>query len=116
MVNFDQIVDLHRSTLSSMALRGPTTKEVCPIAYPKSLRLLIREKLESGALPRNGLRRVWGGPGNGESCIACNETIAKTQFVMEGMGEDGSALQFHVACFSLWNAKRTGPAGVESEG
>jgi len=54
------------------------------MAYPKSLRLLIRRRIESGVLPRSGLQRVSGGPGKGESCVACVEIIAKSQFAMEG--------------------------------
>lgn len=77
-----------------------------PMAYPKSLRLLIRERLESGVLPRNGLQRVSGGPGNGESCVACREIIAKSQVAMEGTGEHRTIFQFHVGCFSLWNVER----------
>ena len=76
------------------------------MAYPKSLRLLIRERLESGVLPRNGLQRVSGGPGNGESCVACSEIIAKSQFAREGTGEDRTVFQFHVGCFSLWDVER----------
>ena len=83
------------------------------MAYPKSLRFLIRGRLESGALPRQGLVRVSGSPGNGESCVACSEIIAKSQFAMEGIGENRTVLQFHVGCFSLWNLERT-VGGVES--
>jgi hypothetical protein len=76
------------------------------MAYPKSLRLLIRGRLESGVLPRNGLQRVSGAPGNGESCVACSEIIAKSQFAMEGTGEHRTVFQFHVGCFSLWDVER----------
>jgi hypothetical protein len=64
-------------------------------------------------ISRNGLRRVSGGPGNGESCVACNEIIGKTQFAMEGIGDHLTALQFHVGCFSLWNIERAALAGAE---
>jgi hypothetical protein len=84
------------------------------MAYPKPLHLLIRGLLESGVLPRKGLQRVSGGPGNGESCVACSDVIAKSQFAMEGIGEHRTVLQFHVGCFSLWNTERTALAGVES--
>ena len=103
-----------------MGRRGSTAKEDRPaylwgrpMAYPKSLRLLIRGRLESGDLTRNGLRRVSGGPGNGESCVACNEIIAKSQFAMEGIGDHRTPLQFHVGCFSLWNIERAALAGAE---
>jgi hypothetical protein len=85
-----------------------------PMAYPKSLGLLIQGQLESGVLPRKGLQRVSGGPGNGERCVACSAIIAKSQFAMEGIGEHRTVLQFHVGCFSLWNIERTALAGAES--
>ena len=94
-------------------LGSPANLSDRPMAYPRSLRLLIRGRLESGDLTRNGLRRVSGGPGNGESCVACNEIIGKTQFAMEGIGDHLTALQFHVGCFSLWNIERAALAGAE---
>jgi hypothetical protein len=84
------------------------------MAYSKSLRALIREGLESGALTRKGVQRVSGGPGKGERCIACHGIIAQTHFAMEGIDDHGTTLQFHVECFSLWNIERTALAGVES--
>ena len=84
------------------------------MAYPKSLRLLIRGRLESGALTRKGVQRISGSPGTGESCIDCHGIIAETQLAMEGIDERGTVLQFHVECFSLWNIERTALAGVES--
>ena len=77
-----------------------------PMAYSQSLRLLIRARLESGVLPRSALQRVSGGPGNGESCIACSEIIVESQFAMEGTGERRTVFQFHVDCFSLWDVER----------
>ena len=78
---------------------------------PISLRSLIRAKLTDGRLPQDSIPRVWGGPSNGEMCDACEETIGAHQFVMEAVSTDRSkrALQFHVACFNLWDAERTVP-------
>ena len=53
-------------------------------------------------------------PGNGESCVACSEIIAETQFAMEGIGAQRTVRQFHVGCFSLWNIERTAVTGIES--
>jgi hypothetical protein len=39
------------------------------------LRLLIRSKLADGRLPVNGIPRMWGGPGAGESCDACEGIV-----------------------------------------
>jgi hypothetical protein len=59
-------------------------------------------------LPLNSIPRVWGGPGNGESCDACDTIITKAEFVMEGISlADGKRpLQLHVGCFWLWESER----------
>jgi hypothetical protein len=69
--------------------------------------LLIRAKLADGRLPHNSIPRIWGGPGNNESCGACEETITKQDFVMEGISLCGIGVQFHVQCFYLWDSLRT---------
>ena len=45
---------------------------------------------------------VWGGPGNGETCDGCEETITKDQLVMEGVSINGDEVQIHVKCFFFW--------------
>jgi hypothetical protein len=73
-----------------------------------ALRLYIRAKLENGhLLPHDGVPHVWGGPGNGETCDGCEETVTKGQLVMEGVGIKGDEVQFHVKCFYVWAAERT---------
>lgn len=82
-----------------------------------TLHLLIRSKLADGQLPQDSIPRMWGGPGNGESCDACEETITKAQFVMEGVSnsEGGRGVQLHVRCFQVWDAERQVP-GHEASG
>jgi hypothetical protein len=73
----------------------------------ETLRRLIRTKLADGRLPQNSIPRVWGGASNGETCDGCEELVAKTQFVMEGVSTTGGkGIQFHVACFYLWEVER----------
>ena len=38
---------------------------------------LIQEKLAAGRLPNDHIPRIWGGPGNGETCDGCEETVTK---------------------------------------
>jgi hypothetical protein len=76
---------------------------------PESLRLLIRAKLADGRLPHDSIPRVWGGPGNDETCVACEQVITKANFVMEGVGEGLRAIQFHVQCFYIWDTERDVP-------
>lgn len=73
-----------------------------------TLRALIRTKLADGRLPRNSVPRVWGGPGNGETCDGCEEIVTKDQFVMEGisLANGRKPLQLHVACFNIWDDER----------
>jgi hypothetical protein len=80
-----------------------------------ALRALIRQKLQDGRLPLNNTPRFWGGPGDGEVCDACDKPITKQQLVLEGIAstlslsdrpKDKKPIQFHVACFQMWDAER----------
>ena len=70
------------------------------------LRKLIRDKLADGRLPHDSIPRMWGGPGQGETCDACEEVITKPQMLMEGLSETSRGVQMHVACFYVWDAER----------
>ena len=75
-----------------------------------TLRILIRDKLADGRLPHDHIPRMWGGPGNGETCDGCGETVTKTQMLMEGLTKDSGAqssgVQFHITCFHVWDVER----------
>ena len=83
-----------------------------------ALRLLIRQKLADGRLPRSGVAKVWGGPGDGQQCQGCDEVIAQSDFVMEGPvlcgGRSARDVQFHVLCFHVWDDERSAVAQVPS--
>lgn len=72
---------------------------------------IVRAKLADGKLPHNSIPRVWGGPGNGEACDVCETIVTKDEFIMEGIGVEGSRtpVQFHVRCFYLWDSLRRVP-------
>jgi len=83
----------------------------------ESLRLLIRGKLDQGLLPYDSIPRVWGAPGAGETCDACELIIELPELVIEGISlADGHRpfevhdrrrpLQLHVRCFYLWDLER----------
>jgi hypothetical protein len=76
-------------------------------------RLIIRQKLADGRLPHDSIPRLWGGPGAGEVCDACEEKIAMPALVMEGISVSGrKPLQLHVQCFYLWDTERRGLDGI----
>ena len=77
-------------------------------------RLLIRQKLDDGRLPHNSIPRLWGGPGQGETCDACNLPISIPALIMEGIAVDArKALQLHVECFYLWDFERRSADGAK---
>jgi hypothetical protein len=53
------------------------------------------------------IRRL-GGPGNGETCDACELVITKDELLIEGISLAGGRkpLQLHVECFHLWELER----------
>jgi hypothetical protein len=71
-----------------------------------TLRLLIQEKLLDGRLPVEPMPRVWGGPGNGETCDACEQTATKSDLVIEGRTEGGRVVLFHPRWFYMWQRER----------
>jgi len=72
-----------------------------------ALRVLIRQKLADGRLPHDDIHRLWGRPANEDICKACEEAVPKGQLVLEWINGSGEAVQFHVACFAVWDALRS---------
>ena len=89
-----------------------------PLATSQELQRIteiIKTKLADGKLPHNSIPRVWGGPGNGELCDACETAIGRSALIMEGIAsEGGGGIQFHVPCFYLWDSLRRAPQDTES--
>ena len=72
-------------------------------------RLRIRRKLVEGMLPRNSIERVWGGPGNEETCHGCDEIVSKGTLIVKGTNPTGPSIHFHVECFYIWGQERRFP-------
>ena len=73
----------------------------------EALRLLIREKLEDGRLPHEGISRVQSGPADGQKCDVCEGRITMAQFVVTGTILAGrGSIQLHVQCFQIWDDER----------
>lgn len=71
-----------------------------------TLRPLLIAKIRDGRLPRTALPHVWGGPGHGATCSACEDTISKRQLEIEAVLIEGATFMFHVRCFQLWDEER----------
>jgi hypothetical protein len=78
---------------------------------PDCIRLLIRQKLQDGRLPRDITPTAFGRPGNWQKCDACEEFIVKSQLMMEiyAQRKDTTAVRFHGDCYVLWNEERRAP-------
>src|SRR5215475_1420074 len=74
----------------------------------ESLRRLILRKLRVGRLPRDGIRTVWSGPSDGETCDACDAVLTKDQLLMEAvpLGPGRRPFGVHVRCFQIWDLER----------
>jgi anti-sigma factor ChrR (cupin superfamily) len=81
--------------------------EHAPPTATEALRARIRSKLEDGRLPQH-IPRFWGGPGDGQTCDACDRLIADQMLVqaIAWVGWDRRLLQMHVDCFALWDQER----------
>jgi hypothetical protein len=77
----------------------------------EAIRPLIREKLANGCLPHDSLAKIWGGKGKGEMCLACDTPVENGDFLIEGIGADEQAVQFHTRCF-YYLALRGRPSGL----
>jgi hypothetical protein len=64
----------------------------------------IRDKIDSGDLPRSKPRKVWGGFGDFGTCSGCGQSIFPAQIRYE-FSVDLRAFRFHFGCFGLWDAE-----------
>ena len=75
------------------------------------LRQHARGAIENGKLPAQRPDRVMGGPGCGEPCALCGETLGRTQMELEPeFMEDGEApkpykYHLHPLCFAAWECE-----------
>ena len=75
-------------------------------ASPTSLHLKVRAKIADGYLPKEFLPRVFGGPGTGQRCDACEETPLPEDLESEANLAKGGLVRFHIRCFGIWQTER----------
>lgn len=71
------------------------------------LRERARLAMRTGKMPRTQPERTWGGPGAGERCAVCNESIGRTEseFELQFAGVEKNP-HIHVRCFAAWEFER----------
>jgi hypothetical protein len=70
------------------------------IVDPRVLRTWT--KVKNGALPTDGVRRRWVGPGRGASCNGCDEAITPDDTEYEIDFSNALLLRFHRECLQTW--------------
>jgi|SRR6185503_4034133 len=73
--------------------------------WPPLLSSIIRQKVPNGYLPSIRPAEVFGGPGAGGQCVACNRELRVT--FRDGLPTlDRHVLFVHGDCFIVWDSER----------
>ena len=70
------------------------------VTNPRVLRTWT--KVKNGALPTDGARRRWVGPGRGERCNGCGDAITRRETEFEIDFSNAVLLRFHHECLRTW--------------
>jgi len=80
----------------------------------QELRRRARTALNSGAIPRDRPKGLWGGNGSGEPCPVCGQSIdvAEMELEIEFEIAEVSArgvreFHMHLPCFAAWEIERS---------
>jgi hypothetical protein len=77
-----------------------------------------RAAIQNGKLPERGPDRIMGGPGCGEACALCGETLGRNRMELEAeftqAGEIPELHKYHLhpRCFAAWEFERR-QGGIE---
>jgi hypothetical protein len=88
------------------------TSEVIRQVDESTLREKARSALKSGKLPYGRAERMWGGPGSGDNCAVCGDSVTREEMGFElefaGDGERPGPVnhELHMRCFAAWEFER----------
>jgi len=72
----------------------------------EGVRLLIRERLQRGRLPRERTIELWHGPGLGQTCDGCGLSITMADSMSLMCADEWRVVRLHEDCFVLWEEER----------
>ena len=84
-----------------------------------TLRDKAREAIRNGKLPTRRPDRIMGGPGCGEACALCGQTLRRNQMELEAeFRQDGAIPELHKyhldpRCFAAWEFERSQNGGAQ---
>jgi len=74
--------------------------------FPLDAPQKIREKLDSGDLPRHAPEQMLAGFGSGKPCNGCETPILAAHAEYEFDAGEGRVIRLHLRCAGLWEAYR----------
>ena len=81
----------------------------------QELRRRAHAALQTGLLPRERPRGIWGGNGSGERCAVCGQAIEPSEMELEielAAGEVSvhgvREFHLHLRCFAAWQFAKSG--------
>lgn len=76
------------------------------------IRLLIRQRIHDGRLPRHRVIELGDGSGIGHQCDGCGAAIEPDQrMTVRLCADDWRTLRLHDDCFQIWDAERSATKG-----
>jgi hypothetical protein len=76
------------------------------MSFPPDSPTKIREKMDSGFLPRDAPPKMYAGYGKDEPCAGCETPILPAQVEYQFDSADGRTFRFHIGCLGLWEPER----------
>ena len=67
-----------------------------------TLRLRVRQLVETGEVPCEEPGKIWAGRGNGTHCAACGKPITPLEIEFEAELPSGTTLRLHRRCHDVW--------------
>jgi hypothetical protein len=67
-----------------------------------ALRLLAKQKIETGTLPQAVPQTAFAGNGSGLPCSLCEQPIAASDYELEYARIGGEIPRFHLLCQGIW--------------
>jgi hypothetical protein len=68
------------------------------------LKALAADRIRQNLLPARPSKTVWAGPGSGERCSLCDQTIAEveTEYELDDPARANGVVRLHLRCHALW--------------
>ena len=70
------------------------------------VRQRIRDRIQSGSLPRDRTIELWHAFGFGQTCDGCGVAITTTEWMCLMCADDWRAIRLHEDCLALWEDER----------